>query len=406
MPAKLQYDALRNLHVSHLGIVKCKSLARMCMWWAGLDEDLEKFIKSCEACAALRPSPPKASLINWQNSGKPWSRVHVDYAGPIEKQYFLIITDSFSKWPEVFKTKTITAEYTIRKLREVFARFGLPEMIVSDAGTQFTSAAFKEFLSNNGIQFVVISPGHPASNGAAENAVKSFKKGLQAALATAKASKLSMNIEAIMRRYLFDFRNSIHCSIQEKPSRVMFGRDVRTRFAQMKPSSVRENIDSSLLRQAINHGGRRNQLFEVNDLVMIRDYTDVNHPSWTKANIVEVLGNREYNCKILATGRIIKRHLDQIFSFDEINADTFRDVSTDVVNVDDDKRDSNIIANESTSKINNTKPIDANVSIDPVNVSDKNSNNRTDVVPDNVDRHPSDRPKRNVRKPQYFVAGV
>lgn len=248
IPTKMRVDALRNLHVSHLAIVKSESLARMCMWWPGMDKDVEDFIKSCEACASLRQSPPKGSLKNWENPCKPWSRIHVDYAGPLENQYYLIITDSYSKWPEVFKTKTITADFTIRKLREVFACFGLPEVLVSDAGTQFTSNISREFMANNGIHFTVISPGHPASNGAAENAVKSFKKGLRAAMGTAKASNLSVDVDEIMQRYLFDFRNSIHCSTQEKPSRVMLGREVRTRFAQMFPISVIEQFEQNTLR--------------------------------------------------------------------------------------------------------------------------------------------------------------
>lgn len=130
-------------------------------------------------------------------------------------QYYLIVTDSYSKWPEVFKTKTITAHFTIAKLRETFARFGLPQTVVSDAGTQFTSAACREFLARNGVNFIVIAPGHSASNGAAENAVRSFKKGLQAALAAAKMRDLSTDVDHIMQRYLFGYRNAIRETVED-----------------------------------------------------------------------------------------------------------------------------------------------------------------------------------------------
>lgn len=150
IPPKLRADAVKNIHVSHLGIAKCQSIARMCMWWPRMDADIETFIKACEHCAMQRPDPPKSELISWQNAGQPWSRIHVDYAGPMDKEYFLIVTDSFSKWPEVFRTRTITAEFTIRKIDELFARFGIPHVVVSDAGTQFTSDAFKNFMELNG----------------------------------------------------------------------------------------------------------------------------------------------------------------------------------------------------------------------------------------------------------------
>lgn len=84
----------------------------------------------------------------------------------------------------------------------------------------------------------------------------------------------------------------------------------------MKPSSVRQNIDESLQRQRKYHGGRRQQLFNVDDDVMIRDYRDVNHPTWVRAKIVEVLGQREYICQT-HYGKIIRRHLDQNIAFAE-----------------------------------------------------------------------------------------
>lgn len=327
IPQKLRSEAVSNIHSSHLGIVKSKSLARMCMWWPGMDADIERIIKACEHCAELRPDPPKAALVTWANAAKPWSRIHVDFAGPMEKEYFFIITDAFSKWPEVFRTKTITAEFTIRKLREVFARFGLPEVVVSDAGTQFTSEVFKKFLNNNNIRGIVIAPGHPASNGAAENSVKSFKKGLRASLACARASNLSTDLDVIVQRYLFDYRNAIHCSTGEKPSRVMFGRDLQTRFTLLSPKSVREKIDESRLKQEANFCGRREDTFAVGDRVMIRDYSNPNRASWSKAKVIEALGERNYVCE-LESGRVIKRHLDQMFSFEEIGELPSADTST------------------------------------------------------------------------------
>lgn len=64
---------------------------------------------------------------------------------------------------------------TIQKIRETIATFGLCKTIVSDNGTQFKSLAFQNFCKHNRINRMNLPPYHPSSNGAAENAVKSFK---------------------------------------------------------------------------------------------------------------------------------------------------------------------------------------------------------------------------------------
>lgn len=68
---------------------------------------------------------------------------------------------------------------TLERLKEVFARFGLPVCIVSDDGTPITSSKFSSICLSNGIKHLTTPPGHPASNGAAENMVKSFMLGLK-----------------------------------------------------------------------------------------------------------------------------------------------------------------------------------------------------------------------------------
>ncbi|XP_062558187.1 uncharacterized protein K02A2.6-like [Armigeres subalbatus] len=80
---------------------------------------------------------------------KPWSRIHLDYAGPVNGIWYLIIIDALTKWPEVFPTVTITASFTIERLMECLARFGLVDTIVTDNGTQFTAQTFKYFLAAN-----------------------------------------------------------------------------------------------------------------------------------------------------------------------------------------------------------------------------------------------------------------
>jgi transposase InsO family protein len=89
---------------------------------------------------------------------------------------FLVIVDAYSKYLDVIPMEHATSGTTKNALRHVFSNFGLPEHIVTDNRSQFTSAEFQEFLSDNDIQHTKTAPGHPATNGLAERYVGHFKK--------------------------------------------------------------------------------------------------------------------------------------------------------------------------------------------------------------------------------------
>ena len=157
-----------------------KSLAHQFAWWPKMDADLEEAkVRSCSTCQLHRNDPPQTVLHPWEWPNKPWTRLHVDYAGPFLTKMFLIVIDAYSKWIEVYITASATSAVTIDKLRQTFATFCLPETIVTDNGTNFTSSEFEEFLKSNGIRHVKTAAYHPASNGLAERAVQSFMLGMK-----------------------------------------------------------------------------------------------------------------------------------------------------------------------------------------------------------------------------------
>ena len=92
---------------------------------------------------------------------------------------FLIVVDACTKWIEAIPTASATSSATIKILKTIFARFGLPELVVSDNGQCFVSEEFKSFLSTNGIKQLTSAPYHPSSNGLAERAVQVVKAGLK-----------------------------------------------------------------------------------------------------------------------------------------------------------------------------------------------------------------------------------
>lgn len=97
--------ALHMIHEAHSGVVRMKSFVRSFMWWPGMDKDIETFVKKCTICQSSRKDPPVAPAHSWPVPTKTWTRVHIDYAGPLEGQMFSLITDTHSRWMEFHVTK-------------------------------------------------------------------------------------------------------------------------------------------------------------------------------------------------------------------------------------------------------------------------------------------------------------
>ena len=179
VPNQGRSQILTDLHDGHPGITKTKSLARMYTWWPKMEEDIEMIVKKCQSCQESQVEAHKTLIKPWKWPSSPWNRIHIDHAGPFMNSMFLIIVDSHTKWVDIFKVASTTSTTTIDCLTNTFARFGLPNTIVSDNGTAFSSQEFQQFVTSIGVQHITTAPYHPQSNGLAERMVQTFKVGMK-----------------------------------------------------------------------------------------------------------------------------------------------------------------------------------------------------------------------------------
>uniref|UniRef100_A0AAQ4NRX0 Gypsy retrotransposon integrase-like protein 1 n=1 Tax=Gasterosteus aculeatus aculeatus TaxID=481459 RepID=A0AAQ4NRX0_GASAC len=126
IPQRGRKAILQQLHHTHPGISRMKGLARSYVWWPGMDSEIEKEVQSCHTCQENRNLPAGAPLHPWEWPETPWSRLHIDYAGPFLGKMFLVIVDAHSKWIDVYPATTATSQVTIEKLRQCFSIHGLP----------------------------------------------------------------------------------------------------------------------------------------------------------------------------------------------------------------------------------------------------------------------------------------
>ena len=143
-----------------------------------MDLRIENLVKSCEVCQKVRSLPQKIPLIPWQWPGRPFQRIHLDFCD-FDRDKFLVLVDSYSKWIDVKCMNSTNALSTIDELRLMFSEHGIPEEIVTDNGPPFQSIEFREFVNLNAIKHVFVPPYHPASNGAAERSVRLVKESLK-----------------------------------------------------------------------------------------------------------------------------------------------------------------------------------------------------------------------------------
>jgi transposase InsO family protein len=94
-------------------------------------------------------------------------------------RYLHITIDKFTKWVEVEPVCNILARSTVKFIRGLVCRFGVPNCIITDNSSQFTSGLFWEYCASAGIKICFASVAYPRSNGQAERANAEVLKGLK-----------------------------------------------------------------------------------------------------------------------------------------------------------------------------------------------------------------------------------
>ena len=288
---------LSQLHDTHPGISRMKSLARSYVWWPGLDRDIENTVKSCHTCQESRPAPPQAPVHPWECPSHPWARLHIDHAGPFLGKTFLIVVDAHSRWLEVCVVDSTSAEATIRSLRTIFATHGLPEQVVSDNGPAFISHDFKEFMQKNGIPHSLVSPYHPRSNGLAERAVQTFKTAMK---------KLEGPIHVRISRFLLQYRVTPQTTTGQSPSELLTGRRLRIALDLVHPDIAKK---VEVKQNKVPQPQQCVRSHTIGDRLYARNFSG--SPTWIPVVVTKVTGPVSYHVET-EQGITIRRHIDQL----------------------------------------------------------------------------------------------
>lgn len=224
IPQVIRRDFLERIHRGHQGVERCVKRARDSVWWPGMRKAIEDFVRDCNSCIKERGTE-HYPMIPAELPGGPWAVVGTDLFQFRERDYLLIV-DYYTRWIEVMEIEDKSAEAVVKRMKNVFARLGAPQLMRSDNGPCYESAVFKKFVEEWKIHTRTSSPRYPESNGLAERAVQTIKK--------MWSRERDKNLALLIYR-------STPLASGLSPAELLYGRNIRTNIPLgHRGTSVRE----------------------------------------------------------------------------------------------------------------------------------------------------------------------
>ena len=235
LPRASLVEAVTRIHqlIGHLGHHKTLQSAMRNVYGHRMREVSEAVCQTCLTCQAKGGKPGKSNFaLNPPRQGYAFQSINCDIVGPMVKsrqqhEYLLTVECMFTRWVEAFPLRRPTGLEVATKLaKEVFPRFGYPDIIKVDNGTHFKNQTIKELTEATGIKVIFSPPYHPSSN-PVERQHRTLKSMLTAMLTELSYRKPSM-WEDFLPAALFSMRTMINQSTGYTPFQLMFGRQAST----------------------------------------------------------------------------------------------------------------------------------------------------------------------------------
>ncbi|KAK8933512.1 hypothetical protein KSP39_PZI015592 [Platanthera zijinensis] len=185
---------LREVHEGicgeHLGgKALAKKILRQGFYWPTMKKEATEFVQKCRSCQvhASVPRQPSVALTSLQGAW-PFAQWGIDLLGPLplasgQRKFIIMAIDYFTKWVEAEPLAKITEENAKQfAWKNIVCRFGIPAIIITDNGTQFTGKSFTKLCEELKIELRHTAVSHPQANGQIEVTNRTIPKGLKTRL--------------------------------------------------------------------------------------------------------------------------------------------------------------------------------------------------------------------------------
>ena len=317
IPEGLRRQVAASLHASHQGLDSMLRRARQSVYWPGLEGDLQHHRSSCDTCNAHAPSQPPEPLLLTPPPEYPFQQTVADVF-QLDGCPYLAYADRLTGWLEVAQLPSgATSRKIMEQLRSYFARWGTPEQISIDGGTNLVSEEITAFFKMWGVAVRLSSAYYPQSNGRAEAAVKSAKRLLRGNVG-ANGSLNSDTVSLALLQYL----NTPLRGIEKSPAQLVLGRQLRDGVPAVSQKLRVGRHWGKMLRQReqqmtqhnddveFKTGGRPRSVIAPGSSVMVQNQAN---KIWDRSGtVMEARSNRQYLVKLDGSGRLslrTRRHL-------------------------------------------------------------------------------------------------
>ena len=182
IPQRLRPLVFNTLHnPSHLGGQKTYEVITSLFFWESLRKDVFHWANHCPACQQNKITRHnRQRLHQFPNSQGRMNVIHLDLVGPLPNAgnfpYIFTMRDRNTGFVIAAPLRSKVSEGVVRTFEQKFLSvFGLPDTVITDQGTEFTSSVFRSFCNNLGITHQTTNPYHPQANGHVERIHRTLK---------------------------------------------------------------------------------------------------------------------------------------------------------------------------------------------------------------------------------------
>ena len=251
VPKPLRESVLIASHDSifggHMAFKSTLKRIRPFFFWPGYAKEIKEYCRSCAICQKTFPKGrvAPAPLQEQPLIDVPFSRVAIDLVGPITPasgrghRWILTLVDIATRYPDAIPLKSITTEAVAESLVDIFSRVGIPDEILSDRGSQFTSDVMREVGRLLSVAQLHSSIYHPMTNGLVERFNGTLKNMLKRLMAE-RPSDWDRYVNAA----LFAYREIKQESTGFSPFECLYGRVVKGPSQLLYEQWTQKSVDA------------------------------------------------------------------------------------------------------------------------------------------------------------------